>query len=182
MYKNFIDGFRQIYRQEGIHGLQRGLTPSLIREGSKNLFRMGLYDPLIQAMHDEEQRGTSAPVWKRIVAASFCGAAGAVIANPFELAKTRLQAQSNSTVNGHTVKHQHGWERRLQVAFPDSVQLHWHDGRLPKDHQSSWFVGTLPRKYDLDVAFRRRDGHPSYVLLHGKGGPTRSRVPGCCFR
>ena len=101
IYKNSYDAFTKIYTSEGIKGLQKGLLPAILREGSKNLFRIGMYDPIMTLIHDPAKG--SAPGWKRILAGSMCGAMGAFSCNPFELVKTRLQAASTKVIVG---KHQ----------------------------------------------------------------------------
>ena len=106
IYKNSWDALSKIYYSEGVKGLQKGLSPAILREGSKNLFRIGMYDPIMSVIHDSS-KGTSAPAWKRAVAGSLCGVMGAMSCNPFELVKTRLQ----SAVSGSSqaVGHQHGY-------------------------------------------------------------------------
>lgn len=101
IYKNSYDALTKIYLNEGIKGLQKGLIPAILREGSKNTFRIGMYDPIMSLLHDPA-RG-SAPGWKRIAAGSMCGLMGAFSCNPFELVKTRLQAASSKVTVG---KHQ----------------------------------------------------------------------------
>lgn len=104
VYKNTFDAMFKIIRQEGLKGLQKGLAPAILREGSKNLFRIGMYDPIIKLMHDPKKG--SAPAWKRMLAGSICGMMGAMACNPFELVKTRLQSASSATL---AVGHQHGY-------------------------------------------------------------------------
>ncbi len=40
IYRNSFDTIKKIYVNEGAKGLQKGLTPAILREGSKNLFRI----------------------------------------------------------------------------------------------------------------------------------------------
>ncbi|KAJ3182092.1 hypothetical protein HDU87_000439 [Geranomyces variabilis] len=103
-YKNSFDTIYKIYVNEGYKGLQKGLTPAILREGSKNLFRIGMFDPILTMMHDPSQG--KPPAWKRMVAGSLCGVMGAVSCNPFELVKTRLQSSSKGKI---AVGHQHGY-------------------------------------------------------------------------
>lgn len=72
---------------EGMKGLQKGLIPAILREGSKNFFRIGMFDPIMMVLHDPKKG--RAPAWKRVVAGSLCGVMGAASCNPFELVKTR---------------------------------------------------------------------------------------------
>ncbi|KAI8906655.1 mitochondrial carrier domain-containing protein [Powellomyces hirtus] len=104
VYKNSFDCLHKIYVNEGVKGLQKGLTPAIFREGSKNLFRIGMFDPILTMMHDPSQG--KPPAWKRMVAGSLCGVMGAVSCNPFELVKTRLQSSSKSKI---AVGHQHNY-------------------------------------------------------------------------
>lgn len=95
-FSSVFDCMVKTGQNEGIRGLQKGLTASIIREGSKNFFRIGLFHPILDQLHDREVHSTSPPIWKRIVAGSCSGAAGAIICNPIEIVKTRLQARSIS--------------------------------------------------------------------------------------
>lgn len=93
-------------------GLQKGLTPAILREGSKNLFRIGMFDPLIEFLHDKRKEGNArVPLWKRMVAGGVSGAMGAVACNPFELVKTRMQSQAKDSI---AVGHQHGYAGTFQ--------------------------------------------------------------------
>ncbi|KAJ3255545.1 hypothetical protein HK103_006181 [Boothiomyces macroporosus] len=104
LYKNSADAIRKIYVNEGIRGLQKGLTPAILREGSKNFFRIGMYDPIMNMIHDPKDG--RAPGWKRVIAGSLSGMMGAVSCNPFELVKTRLQSAAAGKL---AVGHQYGY-------------------------------------------------------------------------
>ncbi|KAI8907819.1 mitochondrial carrier domain-containing protein [Gorgonomyces haynaldii] len=104
IYKNSFDAIYKIAKTEGMRGLQKGLTPAILREGSKNFFRIGMFDPIMSVLHDKSQG--RAPGWKRMLAGSLCGVMGALACNPFELIKTRLQSASHLP---NAVGHQHGY-------------------------------------------------------------------------
>jgi len=107
VYKNSFDAIKKIFDNEGVTGLQKGLYPAILREASKNLFRIGLYDPVMMIIHDN--KNGSAPAWKRMVVGSFCGVIGAFSCNPFELVKTRLQSAAPNLPGQIAVGHQHGY-------------------------------------------------------------------------
>lgn len=46
MYKNMIDCFVKVIREEGPGGLYKGLTPALLRQASYSSLRMGIYEPI----------------------------------------------------------------------------------------------------------------------------------------
>ncbi|KAK3816366.1 MAG: mitochondrial carrier domain-containing protein [Benniella sp.] len=97
VYKSSLDCLVKTFRHEGMRGLQKGLFPAILKESSKNIFRLGLYDPILNAMHPLNYPGevSTAPAWKRMIAGATCGAMGAISANPFELIKTRLQSNAS---------------------------------------------------------------------------------------
>ncbi|CAG8769078.1 10233_t:CDS:2 [Gigaspora margarita] len=108
VYKNSFDCLRKTIKFEGLRGLEKGLVPSILKESSKNVFRLGLYDPILAVIHPTEDStsSSSAPAWKRMFAGGLCGALGAVSANPFELVKTRLQSSAADAI---AVGNQYGY-------------------------------------------------------------------------
>lgn len=76
VYKNNLDCMIKTFQHEGVKGLQKGLTPAIWREGSKNMFRLGLFDPIMKILHPDSD--TPPPAWKRMVGGSICGAMGAL--------------------------------------------------------------------------------------------------------
>ncbi|KAL0483955.1 solute carrier family 25 member [Acrasis kona] len=118
IYKNSFDAILKIYKHEGLVGLQKGLVPAMWREGSKNVMRIGMYEPIMERMHDKKRDGPL-PMWKRILAGGTSGALGALACNPFELIKTRMQAQSNSKI---VVGHQHQYSSGLWPTMYNEVK------------------------------------------------------------
>ena len=49
-FAGIVDCIRQAWAAEGLAGVQRGLGFAVVREASKNAFRLGLYDPLEAAL------------------------------------------------------------------------------------------------------------------------------------
>lgn len=82
--------FHAVWSSHGLAGLQSGLQMSIVREGSKSFFRIGLYAPILNQLH-EPSRG-SAPMYVRMAAGMASGAIAALVCNPIELVKTRQQA------------------------------------------------------------------------------------------
>jgi len=91
-YSGMADCMRKTFDKEGFSGLNAGLKGAIIREGSKNVFRIGLFQPLLNQIHDPNSG--PAPVWKRLVCGGCSGGIAAVVCNPIEIAKTRLQMGS----------------------------------------------------------------------------------------
>lgn len=122
IYNNSFDTMMKIYKNEGIKGLQKGLVPAIGRESSKNLFRIGLFDPVINIIHPPDANGKTShvPAWKRLVAGAFCGTCGALSCNPFELIKTRLQSSANSNISVGYQHHYTGlWDASKHIYKSD---------------------------------------------------------------
>lgn len=85
-----IATFRQIGAVHGLFGLQSGLQMSVVREASKSFFRIGLFLPILNSIHDKADG--AAPIYKRLAAGMSSGAIAALVCNPIELVKTRQQA------------------------------------------------------------------------------------------
>ena len=82
---------QQTYAAEGIAGLQRGLQLAMVREASKNTFRIGLYQPLVDLGRGSSRAPGPAPFSVLMPAAMASGAISALLTNPLDLLKTRLQ-------------------------------------------------------------------------------------------
>ncbi|GAM27251.1 hypothetical protein SAMD00019534_104260, partial [Acytostelium subglobosum LB1] len=96
--------------QEGVRGLYKGLAPSLLREATYSTLRMGGYD-MIKVYFVDKDGKTSLP--SKIISGCISGGVGACIANPTDLIKVRMQAQS--TVGGHRYT-------SMRQAFTDVIQ------------------------------------------------------------
>ncbi|KAI8810145.1 mitochondrial carrier domain-containing protein [Cladochytrium replicatum] len=118
IYKNSFDTIGKIYTNEGLAGLQKGILPAVLREGSKNVFRLGMYDPIMGVLHDP--KNGSAPAWKRVIAGSLCGVMGAFACNPFELVKTRLQSSAAGKIAvGHQHQYSGVWDALKKIVQKD---------------------------------------------------------------
>jgi len=96
VYKNTFDCLWKTATTEGMKGLQRGLPTQLAREGVSNFFKLGMYEPILHAIHDEESG--PAPIYKRMIAGWASGITGALACNPLEIVKTRMQSKSAATL------------------------------------------------------------------------------------
>jgi cAMP-dependent protein kinase regulator len=88
--KNMREVTMNMVKKEGaLRGLYRGLPVAMVRESSKNVFRIGLFLPVRKVIHTDDDN--PAPAWKRFMAGCLSGGIGAVSSNPFDLIKTRMQ-------------------------------------------------------------------------------------------
>lgn len=91
-HSSFSQTFRRILSTEGLRGLFRGITPSMLREASYSSMRMGLYEPARKFIAPDTPIAEIS-LWQKILAGFFSGGVGSAIANPTDLVKIRFQAR-----------------------------------------------------------------------------------------
>jgi len=85
-----VTTLRRIWSQHGLMGVQSGLQMAVVREASKSFFRIGLFVPILNVIHDPKHG--SPALYQRMLAGMSSGAIAALVCNPIELVKTRQQA------------------------------------------------------------------------------------------
>jgi len=90
-YRGYFNTARVITAEEGLQTLfLRGMTPSMMRELSYSTLRMGLYEPVKNALAPNATGDIG--LVKKIAAGMTSGAIGSALANPTDLIKIRFQA------------------------------------------------------------------------------------------
>jgi len=97
-YGSFRSGARAMVATEGLSALWKGMLPSALREMSYSSLRYGLFIP-IQSMLPTNA-DNSVPTWARFTAGGLSGGIGAAIANPTDLLKARMQADTSTQPRG----------------------------------------------------------------------------------
>lgn len=93
-YSGVLDTFRQVVRTEGVAGLYKGIAPAVLRQSVYSSIRMGVYEPIRELVSG----GSDQPsFWQRLLAGGSAGGIGIAVANPTELVKIRMQADSAGT-------------------------------------------------------------------------------------
>eukprot|EP00004_Rigifila_ramosa_P001872 TRINITY_DN11870_c0_g1_i1.p1 TRINITY_DN11870_c0_g1~~TRINITY_DN11870_c0_g1_i1.p1 ORF type:complete len:279 (+),score=47.18 TRINITY_DN11870_c0_g1_i1:250-1086(+) len=92
-YRGVFHAFSEILRKEGLRGAQRGLKASYLAQLVQNGSRLGLYSNLKQLVGADDPTA-SFFFFRTLVAGASAGVASAAAGSPFEMVKTRFQAQS----------------------------------------------------------------------------------------
>ena len=156
--------WRAIVAAEGLAGLQRGLGFVLVREASKNTFRLGLYEPLVSALDsaawpaaalDDPVRGAAPPAMtSRVAAGAISGGLAAFLCNPLDLLKTRIQLDPARGA-GRTAS-----EALQQLVAAEGVAGLWRRGMLANVARSAAATSLgLPVNYRLKEAVNANAAH-----------------------
>eukprot|EP00760_Papus_ankaliazontas_P025726 PhM_4_TR285/c0_g1_i1/m.80485/K15117/SLC25A34_35, OAC1; solute carrier family 25, member 34/35 len=92
-YRNALHGFTEIFRTEGLRGVQRGLGAAYVYQIALNGTRLGTYDTLKALLHDPAFESHQSTLSK-VGCAALAGGLGAFAGSPFFLVKTRMQSAS----------------------------------------------------------------------------------------
>jgi len=155
-YKGFVRGSMQIVRDEGIRGLYKGLSPSVLREATYSTLRMGGYDVVKEYLHATDPKHT--PFWKKLAAGATAGAFGASLANPADLVKVRMQAQAKA--GGHQYK---GLADAFSSIYAKEGLRGLYKGVWPSTQRAALLTATQLACYDhikhflLNSGMRKKD-------------------------
>ncbi|KAG2175016.1 hypothetical protein INT43_006078 [Umbelopsis isabellina] len=97
LYKNSMDCFKKVVRNEGFAGLYRGLGPQLVGVAPEKAIKLTVND-LIRGKFKDKQTG-EIKFWQEMVAGGTAGASQVVFTNPLEIVKIRLQVQGEQAKN-----------------------------------------------------------------------------------
>lgn len=99
LYKNSIDCFQKVVRNEGFRGLYSGVLPQLVGVAPEKAIKLTVNDLARKMLTDKNGH---IPVWAEMVAGGSAGGCQVVFTNPLEIVKIRLQVQGEvaKTVEG----------------------------------------------------------------------------------
>ena len=91
LYKNSIDCFSKVVKNEGVKGLYSGVLPQLVGVAPEKAIKLTVND-LVRGKFSDPQSGA---IWlpHEILAGGSAGACQVVFTNPLEIVKIRLQVQ-----------------------------------------------------------------------------------------
>lgn len=93
-YRGLVPAIRNIFRSEGIYGLQKGLCSALAFQFVMNSTRLGLFETVDTWNWTRATGSTSHSPILCVFWGGVAGVAGSAIGCPFYMVKTQIQAQS----------------------------------------------------------------------------------------
>lgn len=94
LYKNSIDCFQKVIRNEGFRGLYSGVLPQLVGVAPEKAIKLTVND-LVRGNFTEVKTG-AIPLPAEILAGGSAGACQVIFTNPLEIVKIRLQIQGEA--------------------------------------------------------------------------------------
>jgi len=93
-YKGPVHCATTIIKEEGPAALLKGVTPTVIRQGSNQMFLFFSVDMFNKNVWGKERGdGKTLPLWKTLITGAVAGAVGPIANCPMDVIKTRLQCQ-----------------------------------------------------------------------------------------
>lgn len=97
-HKGPTDVARSILRREGLRGIYRGLSITVLRDAPSHGFYFWTYEYMREQLHPGCRKNGQESLQTMLVAGGLAGVASWVCCYPLDVVKTRLQAQSPASV------------------------------------------------------------------------------------
>ncbi|KAI8143818.1 mitochondrial carrier domain-containing protein [Fennellomyces sp. T-0311] len=97
LYKNSLDCFKKVIKNEGFAGLYRGLGPQLVGVAPEKAIKLTVND-FVRSKFINKDTG-EIKFWQEMIAGGAAGGSQVVFTNPLEIVKIRLQVQGEQAKN-----------------------------------------------------------------------------------
>jgi len=164
VYRGLVGTMVAISRSEGPQALYNGLVPGLQRQLCFATVRIGLYDSVKQFYASKLQaQGSETSVGVRLLAGGTTGAMAVMTAQPTDVVKTRMQAQSGNAPKRYTGV----FMAYKTIAVEEGIRGLW-KGMMPNIARNSIVTCSELVTYDLikDMILKRdllSDNLPCHV-------------------
>ncbi|QPG74890.1 hypothetical protein FOA43_002227 [Brettanomyces nanus] len=126
VYRNPFQAFGLILRNEGIHGIQKGLMASYLFQIGLNSCRLGLYEPIRKVLNSvvypTKNPENVQNVGINVLTGSLTGVIGCITSSPFYLLKTRMQSFSESVQVGQQSHYDSTWHGFKTIYADEGVK------------------------------------------------------------
>lgn len=162
VYKGFFNTLIKTFREEGYRrGLMRGITPSMLREGSYSSIRMGCYDFFKDIFSDAAHKDHVTLIQK-VLAGASSGAVGATLANPTDLVKIRFQSYTPTKPNPY----QNTFHAFVTIFKTEGGLRALYKGSTANVMRAAVLTGSQLPAYDHSKRWMLRHGLPDDTRTH----------------
>lgn len=100
IHRGPLDVARSIFRNEGLRGMYRGLTITVLRDAPAHGFYFWTYEYMREQLHPGCRKNGQESFRTMLIAGGLAGVASWISCYPLDVIKTRLQAQSSTKYSG----------------------------------------------------------------------------------
>jgi len=166
-YRGMFHGLYMIFINEGIRGTQKGLFLAYPYTLTMNGTRLGLYDTVKGLIADTLGLHKS-HMAVSMVSGALSGAMGSFLANPFYVAKTRLQCQSDFLPVGYQHKYSNPWHALVGVGKEEGFLGYFRGLQAATNRivvASAVQLGTYDKAKNIAVGrFGMKEGLPAFGM------------------
>ncbi|XP_006645938.1 nicotinamide adenine dinucleotide transporter 2, mitochondrial-like [Oryza brachyantha] len=159
-----ISGFQHIFKNEGLPGLYRGLSPTIVALFPTWAVTFSVYNHLKGLLHSQDDNAGELSVQSNILAASCAGIATAIATNPLWVVKTRLQTQG---MRPGVVPYASIWSALRRITAEEGIRG-LYSGLLPSLAGVTHVAIQLPVYEKVKLYFAKRDNTTVDKLSPGK--------------
>jgi len=141
-YKGLVHGIRTIVKNEGIGGVYKGLTTTILKQGSNQAIRFLTYDEVKKYLMGEKKELT---IVQSLIAGAVAGAASVAGNNPLDVVKSKMQGLESK-------KYKHSWDCAVQIFKQDGF-YGFYKGCTPRLGRVVADVAIVMTLYDQIVKF-----------------------------
>ncbi|KAG0537849.1 hypothetical protein BDA96_03G183900 [Sorghum bicolor] len=170
-----ISGFQQILKNEGLPGLYRGLSPTIVALFPTWAVTFSVYNHVKGVLHSKDGELS---VQANVLAASCAGIATATATNPLWVVKTRLQTQG---MRPGVVPYQSILSALQRIAKEEGIRG-LYSGLLPSLVGVAHVAIQLPVYEKVKLYFARRDNttvynlSPTHVAICSSGSKVAASI------
>jgi hypothetical protein len=127
-YTSMLGTIATVGREEGIGSLYKGIVPGVQRQVVFGGIRLGLYDPVrdaIKGLVCGANYTGNAPLPVKCMAGFLSGAIAMTIASPTELVKVRMQSEGGKLVAGAAPRYPNAWAAYPMIVKEEGVLGLW---------------------------------------------------------
>lgn len=112
-YRGFFHGVREIVREEGLRGVYKGLTPTILKQGSNQGIRFFVHNAITEWMRGGDSN-RKLPWHMTMASGALAGAASVFGNTPIDVVKTRMQGLQAS-------RYRNTWDCIVQIARKEGL-------------------------------------------------------------
>jgi solute carrier family 25 oxoglutarate transporter 11 len=123
-YKSAVDALRRTTNEEGIKALWKGTSPTVVRAMSTNFGQLTFFS---ETKNQLRLYGNVSSVTGTAIAAAVGGFAGALISQPFDFVKTRMQSRARGDIPGRPTGYRGTIDCFVSVARTEGLTRFYRD-------------------------------------------------------